>query len=105
MATLLSAYEHLLTGSELVQARDRVRVFLGVLKAFTTIWPQARRWSDEIKLMAGVVLEWQDTSEQLDISALQAMTNIESVSYTGQVLEDVEISDIGKKMGAATEGV
>ncbi|KAK1239846.1 hypothetical protein MKX08_007288 [Trichoderma sp. CBMAI-0020] len=105
MATLLSAYEHFLTGSELVHARDRVRVFLGVLKAFTTIWPQARHWSEEIKLMARVVLERQDGSGAMDISALQAMANIEGVSFIGGISEDVDVLDIGKNLGAATEGV
>ncbi|PTB35865.1 uncharacterized protein TrAFT101_010717 [Trichoderma asperellum] len=96
MATLLSAYEHFLTGSELIHARDRVRVFLGILKAFMTIWPQARRWSDEIKLMARVVLERHDASGQLDISTLQAMTNIEGASHIGEIFEDAEVLDIGK---------
>lgn len=105
MATLLSAYEHFLTGSELIHAKDRVRVFLGILKAFTTIWPQARRWSDEIKLMARVVLERHDASGQLDISALQAMANIEGVSHIGEISEDAEVLDIGNNWGAATEGV
>lgn len=103
MATLLSAYQHFLTGSELVHARDRVRVFLGVLKAFTTIWPQARHWSEEIKLMARVVLERQDGSATMDISALQVMSNIEGVSFISEVLEDVDILDIGKNLGSATE--
>ncbi|KAL7921451.1 hypothetical protein ACQKWADRAFT_321480 [Trichoderma austrokoningii] len=81
IATLLSAYEHFLTGSELVHARDRVRVFLGVLKAFTAVWPQAQHWSEEIKLMARVVLERRDGSATLEISALQSMTNIEGASF------------------------
>jgi hypothetical protein len=105
MATLLSAYQHFLTGSELAHARDRVRVFLGVLKAFTTIWPQARHWSEEIKLMARVVLERQDASGTMDISALQVMANIEGVSFISEVLEDVDVLDLGKNLGAATEGV
>lgn len=104
MATLLSAYEHFLTGSELVHARDRVRVFLGVLKAFTTIWPHARHWSEEIKLMARVVLERQDGSGTLDISALQSMTNIADASFI-EALGDVDILDIGKNLGVGTEGV
>ncbi|KAL7966111.1 hypothetical protein HDV63DRAFT_413380 [Trichoderma sp. SZMC 28014] len=104
MATLLSAYQHFLTGFELAHARDRVRVFLGVLKAFTTIWPQARHWSEEIKLMARVVLERQDGSGTIDVSALQVMTNIEGVSFISEVLEDVDILDLGKSLGAATEG-
>jgi hypothetical protein len=105
MATLLSACEHFLTGSELVHAKDRVRVFLGILKAFTAIWPQARHWSGEIKLMARDALGQQDVSRQFDFSALQAMTNFDSGSFINEVLEDAEVLDISKSVGTVTKNV
>jgi hypothetical protein len=105
MATLLSAYEHFLTGSELTHAKDRVRVFLGVLKAFTAIWPQARHRSEEIKLMARVVLERQEISGTFDIPALRGMANIEEISFIDEVAEDLDVLDPSKIMGAATHGV
>lgn len=54
-ATHMSACEYHLKGSEYAHAKDRVRVFLGALRAFESIWPQARKWSGEIKLMAKAV--------------------------------------------------
>lgn len=57
MATHLSACEYLLQGTEFAHAKDRVRVFLGILKAFDGIWPQTTKWSSEVKLMAKAVFE------------------------------------------------
>ena len=82
VATCLSSCEHILTGSEIIRAKDRVRVFLGVLKAFATIWSQARHWSGEIKLMANVVLGLQDGAGQIDLTSMQTMTNLEDTSLT-----------------------
>ena len=50
--TYLSALENrsaMLTSST---TKDRIRVFLGILKKFENIWPQAKKWSQEIKLLA-----------------------------------------------------
>ncbi|OAA34710.1 C6 zinc finger domain-containing protein [Metarhizium rileyi] len=54
-ATHISACEHYLKGAEDAHAKNRVRVFLGTLRAFENIWPQPRKWSKEIKLMAKAV--------------------------------------------------
>jgi hypothetical protein len=54
-ATHISACEYYLKGAEYAHAKDRVRVFLGALRAFESIWPQARKWSAEVKLMAKAV--------------------------------------------------
>lgn len=105
MATHLSAIEHVLTGSELVHAKDRVRVFLGILKAFTTIWSQARHWSGEIKLMARVVLGQQDGAGQIDFPPMQAMTNFQDMAFINEVSEDMEISDMGKEWGNLMENI
>lgn len=105
MATHLSACEHILTGSELVYAKDRVRVFLGILKAFTTIWPQAQHWSNEMKLMARVALGQQDGANQFDFVALQSITSFEDVTFLNEVSEDVGIPDMQKSLGTMTENV
>lgn len=64
-ATHISACEYLLKGPEYRHARDRVRVFLGILRAFEHIWPQASKWSSEIKLMAKAVFESRDAGGSL----------------------------------------
>lgn len=43
--------------AEFRAARDRVRVFLGVLRQFEKIWPQASQWLYEIRTMARPVFE------------------------------------------------
>ncbi|KAK2594458.1 hypothetical protein QQS21_007804 [Conoideocrella luteorostrata] len=77
-ATHISACEYYLKGSEYAHAKDRVRVFLGVLKAFEDIWPQARKWSGEVKLMAKAVFENRDkTGELLLAGSVDSMNGVE----------------------------
>jgi hypothetical protein len=64
-ATHISACEYYLRGSEYAHAKDRVRVFLGALRAFEGIWPQARKWSGEMKLMARAVFSHRDKNGNL----------------------------------------
>lgn len=44
-------------------------MFLGVLKAFEHIWPQASKWSNEVKLMAKAVFGSRDKSGDLIFSS------------------------------------
>lgn len=67
-ATHMSACEHYLKGAEYAHAKDRVRVFLGALRAFEGIWPQARKWSGEVKLMAKAVFESRGRNGDLILS-------------------------------------
>ncbi|KAG8406080.1 hypothetical protein J3459_017459 [Metarhizium acridum] len=64
-ATYISACEYYLKGSEYAHAKDRVRVFLGALRAFEDIWPQARKWSGEVKLMAKAVFDSRGKNGEL----------------------------------------
>ncbi|KAL7809280.1 hypothetical protein V8C26DRAFT_412156 [Trichoderma gracile] len=77
VATCLSSCVHILTGPEIVWAKDRVRVFLGILKAFVTIWSQARHWSGEMKLMARAVLGQRGGAGQVGYTPVQAETNFQ----------------------------
>ncbi|KAL6692384.1 hypothetical protein J3F84DRAFT_383856 [Trichoderma pleuroticola] len=97
VATYLSGCEHILTGSELSHAKDRIRVFLGILKAFSRIWSQARHWSGEIKLMARVVLDRQDGAGQIDFPSIQAIPNFEEIVFTDGPPEEINVSDVGKE--------
>ncbi|KAL7929257.1 hypothetical protein V8C35DRAFT_315924 [Trichoderma chlorosporum] len=96
VATYLSGCEHILTGTELAHAKDRIRVFLGILKAFTRIWSQAGHWSTEIKLMARVVLEPGGGTGRIDLPSIQAMTSLEDMVFTNGVPEDVDVLDMDK---------
>ncbi|POR30976.1 Uncharacterized protein TPAR_08822 [Tolypocladium paradoxum] len=89
-ATHMSACEYLLKGSEYTYARDRVRVFLGILKAFEHIWPQASRWSSEIKLMAKAVFESRDAGGNLILG--DPLRPLPSVAGTG--LSDIRVEDL-----------
>ncbi|KAL7943860.1 hypothetical protein V8C42DRAFT_327027 [Trichoderma barbatum] len=97
IATYLSGCEHILTGSELIHAKDRIRVFLGILKAFTKIWSQARRWSGEIKLMARVVLEQQDGTGQINFQSMSTMASFDDVAFLNEAPEDVDVLDVSKE--------
>ncbi|KAH7129554.1 C6 zinc finger domain-containing protein [Dactylonectria estremocensis] len=75
MATHMSGCEYLLRGPEYLYARDRVRMFLGILKAFKSIWPQASKWSSEISLMAKAVFESRDVNGELMVSTEYGTTD------------------------------
>ncbi|KID65270.1 C6 zinc finger domain-containing protein, partial [Metarhizium hybridum] len=70
-ATHISACEYYLKGSEYAHAKDRVRVFLGALRAFEDIWPQARKWSGEVKLMAKAVFDSRGKNGELIVQNQQ----------------------------------
>lgn len=70
MATHLSACQFLLQGIEYSYAKDRVRVFLGVLKAYDGIWKQSSKWSNELKFMAKAVLQNQNTDTFIDMNQI-----------------------------------
>ncbi|KAL6852088.1 hypothetical protein J3F83DRAFT_756902 [Trichoderma novae-zelandiae] len=90
VATCLSSCEHILTGTEIVRAKDRVRVFLGILKAFTAIWSQARHWSGEIKLMAKVVFGQQDEAGQIDFTPMHSMVNFGDTVFPDEAPEGLD---------------
>lgn len=71
MATHLSACQFLLHGTEYTYSKDRVRVFLGVLKAYNGIWKQSEKWTDELKLMARAVFENQPNA--IDFNQIQTL--------------------------------
>lgn len=97
VATYLSGCEHILTGSELAHAKDRIRVFLGILKAFARIWSQAHHWSGEIKLMARVILDQQDGAGRIDFPSIQAIPNFEDMVFTDVPSEEINMSGMGKE--------
>ena len=65
IATHISACQYFLRDEAYRHAKDRVRVFLGILKAYEAIWPQAGKWSAEIKMMAKAVFEARDKNGEL----------------------------------------
>lgn len=81
VATCLSSCVHILTGPELSWTKDRVRLLLGILKAFLTIWSQARHWFAEIKLMAKAVLGQQDGAGQIGCDSVPTETDFEDMSF------------------------
>ncbi|KAK5994030.1 C6 finger domain transcription factor iacK-like protein [Cladobotryum mycophilum] len=82
MATHLSACEYHLTGSEYAYAKDRVRVFLGILKEFENVWPQASKWSSEIRMMARAVFEHRDFHGRFTVDFLDAGSVIPENTFT-----------------------
>lgn len=91
IATHLSACEYLLQGPEYAHAKDRVRVFLGLLKAFDGIWPTSAKWSGEIKMMAKAVFEGRNIHGQtLASTEIASMTNDD----TNMLLDDTYILDL-----------
>lgn len=105
VATYLSGCEHILTGSELAHAKDRIRVFLGILKAFARIWSQARHWSEEMKLMARVVLDQQDGAGRIDFPSIQAMPSFEEIAFNDGLSEEINGADMGKEWGNLMENL
>lgn len=90
MATHLSACEYMLKGHEYAHAKDRVRVFLGILKAFEGIWPQATKWSSEVKFMAKAVFEVRD-SQGLPSRSSQSVGNISMDILDKDRVEDLDV--------------
>ncbi|KAK0757865.1 hypothetical protein N5P37_009157 [Trichoderma harzianum] len=105
VATYLSGCEHILTGSELAHAKDRIRVFLGILKAFTRIWSQARHWSEEMKLMARVVLDQQDGAGRIDFPSIQDMPSFEEIAFDDGLSQEINVADMGKDWGNLMENI
>lgn len=62
-ATQISACENILKGKEYQEAKDRVRVFIGVLKAFEPIWPQAEKWLRGLKGFARDVFNGRERDD------------------------------------------
>ncbi|KAJ6447188.1 Calcium channel YVC1 [Purpureocillium lavendulum] len=90
MATHMSACELLLRGDDYAHARDRVRVFLGILRAFEGIWPQANKWSGEMRLMAKAVFENRDRAGYLIADPLGALSqNMVDGGCLGPRVEDL----------------
>ncbi|PKS08759.1 hypothetical protein jhhlp_004812 [Lomentospora prolificans] len=84
VTTYLSACESGWGGSERTFSRDRVRVFLGVLKAFDDIWPQAAKWSREIKLMARAIFDNQIAGQLvMEVPAVAATADNEIFAEAG----------------------
>ncbi|KAJ5130269.1 C6 zinc finger domain-containing protein [Penicillium bovifimosum] len=76
MATHMSACESLLRGTDYAHARDRVRLFLGILRVFEGVWPEANKWSLEMRLMAKAVFDNRDKAGNLIADPLGALTQI-----------------------------
>ena len=103
MATHLSACEYRLTGSEYMHAKDRVRVFLGILKSFENVWPQASKWSREIRLMAKAVFESRDSSGQLILASFTPAIAVAGESYTSSNLEGLNNMPLDETITAFLE--
>ncbi|KAF7551444.1 hypothetical protein G7Z17_g5028 [Cylindrodendrum hubeiense] len=105
MATQMSGCEYLLRGSEYAHARDRVRMFLGILMAFKRIWPQASKWSSEMTLMAKAVFENRDAHGNLIMDSIATMPQVGDRDFTGSLDSDVEITPLNDPLDAILDGV
>ncbi|KAK4074597.1 transcriptional regulator family: Fungal Specific TF [Purpureocillium lilacinum] len=95
MATHMSACELLLRGDDYAHARDRVRVFLGILRAFEGVWPQACKWSGEMRLMAKAVFANRDRDGNLISDPLGALTQSLGDGFQGVRVEDLGTGSSG----------
>ncbi|UNI13301.1 hypothetical protein JDV02_000059 [Purpureocillium takamizusanense] len=96
MATHMSACELLLRDDDFAHARDRVRVFLGILRAFEGVWPQACKWSGEMRLMAKAVFANRDRAGNLITDPLGALTQSlgDGVSHTDNTGSGGSVDDL-----------
>ncbi|XP_044717710.1 C6 zinc finger domain-containing protein [Hirsutella rhossiliensis] len=105
MATHMSACEHHLRGVEHARAKDRVRVFLGILKAFEGIWLQASKWSGEIKLMAKAVFEIRDAHGNLMLGPLGAVPQVGDETFPSSRVEYLDVTPSGSSLDAMLDDV
>ncbi|KND91881.1 hypothetical protein TOPH_03594 [Tolypocladium ophioglossoides CBS 100239] len=103
-ATHMSACEYLLAGPEYAHARDGVRVFLGILKAFEHIWPQASKWSGEIKLMAKAVFEGRDAGGNLLLGdSLRPVAAVAETAFSDMRVEGLEMPRVNDDMNGVLD--
>ncbi|SPN96549.1 uncharacterized protein DNG_00072 [Cephalotrichum gorgonifer] len=99
VVTHLSACEYALAGSEFAHARDRVRVFLGILRAFEGVWGQAERWRRELTLMAKAVFEGRGQRGELVLGSSSGTAVTDELFVTGNV------GDLGARLDGTMEGM
>ena len=100
IVTHLSACEYRLRGPEFEHARDRVRVFLGVLRAFGGVWPQAAKWGQEIRMMARTVFERRDSTGQLALDPSVVGEAMAGEAVSGDALGNMELWRMDDSIGA-----
>lgn len=98
VVTNLSACEYRLRGPDFEHARDHVRLFLGLLRAFGGVWPQAAKWEREIRMMARTVFEGRDGSGQLVLDSSVIGQALDGQAVSEGVL-DMELWRIGDFIG------
>ena len=69
----LVAYKSVLAPNDAKVARSRIRVCIGTLTSYATVWPRASKVLRELKSIAGLLLQNSPDSSQLSATPLSVM--------------------------------